>query len=423
MTTAHNATRIALFGFGTVGRATFAILEREQQLNVHMIVVRNKQKYLPNQNDEDVKALFVDDMTLALQRIKDVDVVIEVMGGTTDAWIVVQSAILKGKVVVTANKALMSTYMHELNEMPTGKLYFEAAVAGGIPIVRSLLRDVQCFRAKGFGCDKVQGILNGTSNFILTKMSQDGVSYTQALEEAQQLGYAEVDPSADVLGWDARAKIHLLQRLCFGTTVPPNKIVCEGITRIEPVDFEYARRLDCKIKLVATTEVYEEAVRTYVFPTMVPAASSLGATDGVLNIVTMTHATMGTYAMQGEGAGGKTTAHSVCADVLQALHGPKRSTCFGTTAGYSTQRDFYAGFCLRLTATDEVGIIRDIGNLAANANLQIEAILQNPHTGPTVQFVVVLHPTWYQSALAFADKINVMCQWSTIRPFLTVIMK
>ena len=255
MTTAHNATRIALFGFGTVGRATFAILEREQQLNVHMIVVRNKQKYLPNQNDEDVKALFVDDMTLALQRIKDVDVVIEVMGGTTAAWIVVQSAILKGKVVVTANKALMSTYMHELNEMPTGKLYFEAAVAGGIPIVRSLLRDVQCFRAKGFGCDKVQGILNGTSNFILTKMSQDGVSYTQALEEAQQLGYAEADPSADVLGWDARAKIHLLQRLCFGTTVPPNKIVCEGITRIEPVDFEYARRLGCKIKLVATTEV------------------------------------------------------------------------------------------------------------------------------------------------------------------------
>ena len=358
---------------------------------------------------------------MALQRIKDVDIVIEVMGGTTDAWEVVRSALMKNKIVVTANKALMSTYMRELNEMSTGKLYFEAAVAGGIPIVRSLVRDVQCFRALGFGCDKVQGILNGTSNFILTKMDQEGVSYAQALQEAQQLGYAECDPSADVLGWDARAKIHLLQRLCFGTTVPAESIVCEGIDRIEPIDFEYAKSLGCKIKLVATTAVCDGAVRAYVFPTMVPNDSSLGATDGVLNIVTMDHATMGTYCMQGEGAGGDTTAHSVCADVLQALQGPKRATCFGTVTGHSALPGFHAGFCMRLTATDGVGIIRDIGNLAAKATLQIEAILQNPHTGPTVQFMVVLQPTWYDQAVAFADGIHATCAWSTTRPFLMVM--
>ena len=342
--------------------------------------------------------LFEDDMEKALKRIDEVDGVIEVMGGIDDAWEVVKTALQMKKKVVTANKALVSTYLKELqillkehgNDTRSFNwdcFHFEAAVAGGIPIIRSLLRDVQdVFRQnmKGFTTKKLYAILNGTSNFILTKMEQ-GMSYQEALKMAQSVGYAEADPSADVKGYDARAKIHILEQILFSTNRVADQIVCEGIEDITNIDFEYAFLLNGKIKLVATTVKSSSGVSTWVMPTLVPSFTDLAKTDGVRNIVCVDHPFLGTLSYSGEGAGGYATAHSVVSDIFDlSVVYPLGNLDLEKTS--SVENDFEIPFYLRITVIDCIGIIADIGTLCRELNISVDAVIQKP-MGPSFDFV------------------------------------
>jgi homoserine dehydrogenase len=422
----------ALFGFGTVGRAVFDILDKMGLgSNIKYIVVRDKQKHIDKKIEGIVDTLFEDDMKIALERLKEVDGIIEVMGGTDDAWTVVKTALEMNKKVTTANKALVSTYMNELQvllkEIGNDEdirsfnwdyLHFEAAVAGGIPIIRSLLRDVQdVFRQnmQGFTTKKLYAILNGTSNFILTKMEQ-GMSYVNSLQLAQNVGYAEADPSADVKGYDARAKIHILEQILFSTNRKADAIVCQGIEDITNIDFEYASLLKGKIKLVATTAKNSSGVSTWVMPTLVPSYTDLAKTDGVRNIVCVDHPFLGTLSYSGEGAGGYATAHSVVSDIFDlSIVYPLGSLDPEKTS--SIENDFEIPFYLRITVIDCIGIIADIGTLCSDLNISVDAVIQKP-MGPKFDFVnddltfiVTTNVTPYKTVQLLKGKIEEM-EWN-----------
>lgn len=428
---------VALFGFGTVGRAVFDILDKMGLANdVKYIVVRNKQKYIDKEGI--ANTLFEDNMERAKERIQEVDNVIEVMGGTTDAWEVVKMALKMDKKVITANKALVSTYMSELQELLNtddagirsivwDKFHFEAAVAGGIPIIRSLVRDVQDIyrqNMQGFTTQKLYAILNGTSNFILTKMEQEGMTYGDALRLAQSIGYAEADPSADVKGYDARAKIHILEQILFSTDRKADDIVCEGIENITNVDFEYASLLNSKIKLVATTtKACDNHVSTFVMPTLVPSNKDVAKTDGVRNIVCIEHPFLGTLSYSGPGAGGYATAHSVVSDIFDfsivyPLGNPEYKSF--------VQNDFEIPFYLRITVIDCIGIIADIGSLCKDLNISVDAVIQKPlsssfdFVNDDLTFVVTTNATKYSTIQILKQKIESM-EWNKKAVFVMAL--
>jgi len=434
-------TSIALFGCGTVGMAVCDIISREMVeedgplsgCSVDMIVVRDKTKYLQDGAKNILKDLFVDDMQEALKRIPSVDVVVEMIGGTTTAWDIVQTGLVFDKIVITANKALLSKYtkeLEELNRTTKATLAFEASVGGGIPIIKSLLRDIQWCTANAYGVRQISGILNGTSNYILTQMEENKLPYETAVKMAQDRGYAEADPSADVLGWDARCKIQILQRLAFGVTVDPENIVCEGITDIQEVDFEYGKAMDCKVKLVATTVGNKNGVRAWVLPTMVPMIDPIASTNGVKNIVSIYHETMGPISMSGFGAGGDTTAHSVVSDLYNCLKCKNTSSVWFGSARHC-RKDYVADiqlrFYIRLTVSDKVGIITDIGRVCETLSVSIDAVLQNPvgkdydFTKDLLQFVVVTNETSYQKIKELKERL-VNCEWCKGDPFLMALL-
>ena len=428
--------KIALFGFGTVGKAVHNIFLRElKQLNatLEMIVVRNKEKHL-DQLETTVRSiiepLFEDDIEAAIQRIPTFDIIIEVIGGTNAAWDIVRTGLQQGKKVITANKALLAHYMKDLemlNRVSDGMLFYEASVAGGIPIIKSLTRDLQWGTSDAFGVTRISGILNGTSNYILTEMERRDITYQVALVEAQQKGYAESVPSADVEGWDARAKVQILQRMAYGTS--NGDIICEGITEVEPIDFKYARLLGGKIKLVATTIANNEGVRSWVLPTVVSKDTSIATTNGVQNIVTVHHATLGPVSMVGFGAGGDPTAHSVVSDVRQALLHSSPTLWFGSSQ-YRLKDSVAAmnlPFYIRLTVRDQVGIIADVGRVCEELKISIDAVLQLPvpsgfdYMDNELQFVVTLNETPYEMVMMLRN-ILTLREWNLRPPFVMGIM-
>jgi homoserine dehydrogenase len=316
-----------------------------------------------------------------------IDMVVEVMGGTTLARTVVLEALKSGKSVVTANKALIAEHLDEIHNAVKGsssnpKFAFEAAVCGGIPIIETLQ---SCYA--GDVVHEVMGIANGTTNYMLGKMEM-GADYNEVLKEAQDLGYAEADPTADVEGHDVRAKIAILAKLAFGTTVPVDSIPCMGITGITPVDFEYAKLMGCTIKLVGTAGrlsqygEHDGALSVYVSPKVVPNDHLLASARGAGNAIVVNSANLGTASYTGPGAGRFPTANSVVADICRvaATHGASSivSDPFPLSSNIALDNDYSSAFFLRISFQDGLGIIRTIGELAERHGVSINSILQNP---------------------------------------------
>ena len=436
---------IALFGFGTVGFSIYEILERELGNSIHanlgVIVVRNKQKYIQNMIEDSVpddtvkyfETIIQDDFDAVLQAISSFDVIIEVMGGIEHAWDVVRKSLSEDKIVITANKALLSTYMTELdhlNKNCNGKLYYEASVAGGIPVIKSLFRDIQWTTAEAFSVSNVSGILNGTCNYILTEMEKRKITYDEALVEAKDKGYAEADSSADVLGLDTRAKIHILQRITYGAQVYANDIVCEGITKIEPIDFVYASQMHRKIKLIGSTFSNASGVRAWVMPSVVSTKNPIANTDNVKNIVSINHETMGSIAFSGNGAGGETTAHSVLSDLHNAMQNNQDHQQWFGTASYANKNmvaPIVLPFYVRLNVRDKVGIIADVGQICEDLQISIDAILQNPlpknfdYINDELQFVLVTNLCSYDT-IQQLKTIIILREWCLRDPFIMAVV-
>ena len=317
---------------------------------------------------------------------ESIELVVEVMGGTTEAKHVVLQALASGKSVVTANKALIAEHMHEIENAikanPGSHFAYEASVCGGIPIIQTLQT---CY--SGDVIHQVMGILNGTTNYMIGKMEQ-GADFDGALMEAQDLGFAEADPTADVEGYDVRAKIAILAKLAFGVTVSPveeSTIPCTGISELEPIDFEYAKLLKCKIKLLGTAgrmsrfAQYDGALSVYVSPVMVPNTHLLASARGSGNCVAINSANMGMCSFTGPGAGRFPTANSVVADIVRIANNTPGSTdAFPLQSKIDVDCDYTAAFYVRIPFMDSIGIIRKVGELAEGSDVSIHSILQNP---------------------------------------------
>ena len=356
------------------------------------ICVRDANKPRDFQIDTSITQIVTD--VSSILNDDSIDLVVEVAGGTTFAKDAVFTALKGGKSVVTANKALIAEYLEDIvalvdqvnadrSKEKAVKFGYEASVCGGIPIIHTLQSAY-----KGDIINEVSGICNGTTNYMLGKM-EEGADYDEVLKEAQDLGFAEADPTADVEGHDVRAKIAILAKLAFGITVPIDTIPCMGITDISVVDFAYAKSMGCTIKLVGTAVRQSEfgehdgALSVYVSPKLVPLNHLLASATGCGNAVAVDSSNLGTASFTGPGAGRYATANSVVADAMRVVNGTCPSSPFpmiSSSSSIDIDNDFVSAFYIRISFQDGLGIIRSVGDLAETQGVSIHSILQQPIT-------------------------------------------
>lgn len=307
-----------------------------------------------------------------------IDMVVEVMGGTTDAKDIVYKSLKAGKDVVTANKALIAAHLPEIEALLTNEVEFryEAAVCGGIPIIRSLQSDFV-----GDEISMLSGIINGCTNFMLTAMDRDGKSYDEALAEASDLGYAEADPTLDVGGFDARSKLRILMRLAFGVEVAEDEIACRGITELTKLDFEYAKMMGGTIKLVGVATTMEDRkVAAFVSPCYVTSTDSLASVNGATNAVEVKSRNLQSSTYIGQGAGRYPTANSCVNDIIAIAKGDKTPLPFNPPDDLRFVNNYDSVFYIRISYRDGLGITRQCGEICEKHKVSIHSILQNPVT-------------------------------------------
>ena len=387
-TEAHvpRAMRIALFGFGTVGSSVARILVESgpQGLELTHIfnrsVARKRVDWVPSSVEwtEDADAVLA----------SDVEVIVELAGGLDPAASWVRRALEAGKSVVTANKKLIAFRGVELERLAAdrgGHLKYGAAVAGGIPVIPGIEQGLA-----GDRIARIEGILNGTCNFILSKMDE-GAEYASVLAEAQAKGYAETDPTEDVCGFDARAKLAILMRLALRVMIDPEEIVPQPITALTAVDFSYARDLGCTIRQIARAEQADGRVAATVGPMLVDLKSPLAWSRDTENMVILTGRYGGDVVFSGHGAGGHPTAVAVVSDLLALAHGSRRVEIPSVPA--CVGGEFEVPHYIRFLVTDRPGIVAEITGALAEERINIRAIVQKPgypHTA--LPFVVTVEP-------------------------------
>ena len=386
--------RVGLAGLGTVGSAVVAMLARSREQLAERAgraieLAAYASKDPPKEKDIDLtKARKVDD-PVALATDSGIDVFVELMGGEGDpAKRAVEAALGAGRPVVTANKALIARHgnaLAKLAEQKGASFAFEASVGGGIPVVKTLREGLG-----GARISRVYGILNGTCNYILTKMQREHRSFADCLKDAQRLGYAEADPTFDVGGFDTAHKIAILTSLAFGVEIDADAVHVEGIETITLADLQAADDLGYKVKLLGVASRTDAGIEQRVHPTMVPKGSTIGGVDGVLNAVAIDSDMMG-LTLVGPGAGGAATSSAVVADLVDLASG-RLSPPLGRPAGRLTKskqapiQRHEGGYYIRLAALDRPGTMAAISKAMAAENISLESIVQRhenarPHGG------------------------------------------
>jgi homoserine dehydrogenase len=378
--------RIALFGFGTVASSVARILVEQKPQGLELTHVysrslaRRRVDWVPS------SVTWTDDADAVLA--SDVDVVVELAGGLDPAGGWVRRALGAGKSVVTANKKLIAYQGVELERLAGAKgghLKYGAAVAGGIPVIPGLEQGLA-----GDRIERIEGILNGTCNFILSKM-EEGAEYATVLAAAQAKGFAEADPTEDVGGFDARAKLAILMRLAMRVEVDPEEIVPRPITTVSAVDFSYARDLGCTIRQVARGEWTLGQVAATVGPMLVDLHSPLAFSRGTENMVIFTGHYGGDVVFSGHGAGGHPTAVAVVSDLLALAHGSRRVEIPSAPARVSGE--FEVPHYIRFLVKDRPGIVAAITAALAEEKINIRAIVQKPgYPHDALPFVVTVEP-------------------------------
>lgn len=373
---------IAILGVGTVGEAVAKILLQNKKLIaarcgeeiVPVIgVVRNLSK------KRDVAIPLTDDIDSVIKR-DDIDVFVELMGGVEEPFRVVSQILERKKAVVTANKALLAYHRYALQNLAQNTPFgFEASVAGGIPIIRALREGLSANHILS-----INGILNGTSNYILTSMMSKGSNFADALKKAQELGYAEADPTFDVGGFDAAHKLLILASIAYGVHGNPEDILIEGIEGITPEDIFFANDFEYVIKLLAIAKKTGEKVELRVHPALVPKDKMIAKTDGVTNAVSVVGDAVGETMFYGPGAGGPATASSVISDLIDIARDGK-SPMLGYKAPFELNvlelldpSEIRTKYYFRLRVEDKVGVLAKITNLMSENNLSIDSLLQKP---------------------------------------------
>ena len=383
--------KVAIIGFGTVGRAVAGLLlAREEEHTLQLTHICNRRVALKIADWIPAGVMWTEDVDEVLA--SDVDVIVELLGGLEPAHDLVRRALQAGKSVVTANKQLMAHFGSELLELASDNeqyLGFEACVAAGVPVI-SGLRD----GLAGDRLTKVCGILNGTCNYVLTKIEQQRTSFADALREAQQAGFAEADPTDDIDGLDAAAKLVILARAGLNIELRPQQVTCRSIKDVAFVDFEYAQELGCTIRQVSTVEMQQGRAYAVVEPALVPTGSSLAGVTGRQNLVVSRGEFGGETVFAGHGAGGNPTAVAVLSDLFRAL---RHRSCGLATArhpvanSYDVTRDLETRHHVRFVVRDKPGIIAAIAGVFSRHHINVDAVLQKPgYSKSELPFVITL---------------------------------
>jgi homoserine dehydrogenase len=374
-TAAAKTCKVALIGFGTVGSSVARLLcSRNGELPFLLTHVQNRavERKKVDWVADDVQ--WTEDFDTLLD--SDADVVVELIGGLAPAYEWVKKALESGKSVVTANKQLIAHHGAELlalardNDLHLG---FGACVAGGVPVIAALQDGLS-----GDRLHKVRGILNGTCNYILTRIEQSGSSFADALVEAQKAGFAEADPTDDIEGYDARAKLVILSRVGLNADVRPDEVACRSISGVQQIDFDYAHQLGCTIRQISRAEVHGERLFASVEPALVPQEEPLARVAGSQNLLVSTGVFGGETVFAGFGAGGNPTAVAVVSDLLHIARHKPRENDGAAPARYKVNSDFETPHYVRFVIQDKPGIIAAIAGVLSRNGINIDSVLQKP---------------------------------------------
>jgi homoserine dehydrogenase len=390
---------IGLLGCGTVGGALVDLLDARRatitartgvELRIGAIAVRDTAKHQDRLADP---SLLTTD-TAAVVADPEVDIVVELIGGTDPALTLVRTALENGKPVITGNKELLAAHGPELYAVAAEHgvdLLFEAAVAGGIPLIRPLRESLV-----GEDISRVMGIINGTTNYILTKMSQEGADYADALADAQALGYAEADPTADVEGYDAGAKAAIIASIVFGVDVRSSDVQHEGISSITAADIDTAKRLGYVIKALAVIERADGEVAVRVHPAMVPTGHPLANVNDSFNAVFVEGATVGDLMFYGRGAGGGPTASAVLGDLVDAAvnvaNGAAARLSITEKATLRSVDELSSQYYLTMVVSDEPGVLAQVATVFGTHGVSIQ-VMEQSGTGGDAELCLILHET------------------------------
>ena len=414
---------IGLLGIGTVGSGTFAVLKRNQQEITRRAGREIVIKIIADRDIDKARSIVGDDSTLITSDANevvihpDVDIVVELIGGYSAAKELTLKAIENGKHVVTANKAMLASHGTEIfaaAERQGVMVAFEAAVAGGIPIIKALREGLTA------NCiEWIAGIINGTGNFILSEMRSKGLSFDAVLEQAQKLGYAEADPTFDIEGIDAAHKISIMASIAFGVSIQFDKVYTEGITKLTGEDISYAEELGYRIKLLGITKKTSKGIELRVHPTLIPSRRLIANVEGVMNAVVVKGDAVGPTLYYGPGAGAEPTASAVVADLVDVtrMHtaDPKqRVPHLGVQPNLLLDipilpmEEVETSYYLRLQALDRPGVLADITCILAELEISIDAMVQKEpkKNEEQVDIIVLTHLSVEKNINAAIAKIE-----------------
>lgn len=416
------ALRVGIAGLGTVGASVVRVLtekadELARQCGRPIKVVAVSARDRSRDRGIDVSGARWFDDPVELAKADGIDVVVELVGGAEGAArACVKAGLEAGRHVVTANKALLARHGLTLAELAEKKgvlLNYEAAVAGGIPVIKTMRESMA-----GNTVSRVFGILNGTCNYMLTRMEAEGLSFEACLADAQRLGYAEADPTADVEGYDTAHKLAILTSLAFGTKIAPDDIYIEGISNISQADIRAAAELGYRIKLLGVAQRTESGIEQRVHPTMVPTASVIAQVHGVTNAVAIETDILGELLLSGPGAGGNATASAVIgdiADIAKSSPGFQHGPVFGrpvkelAPCRKAKMRAHAGGYFIRLTVHDRIGVIAAIAKRMADNEISLESIVQHATDKDTADrktVILVTHETTEAAVRKAVDGIT-----------------
>ena len=373
--------KIGILGVGTVGESVAKILEAnadiiEARAGKKIVVKSGVVRNLDKTRDVNIP---LNDNPLSVIDDPEIDIVVELMGGVEEPYALVKRALENGKAVVTANKALLAYHRYELQEIAGDiPLMYEASTAGGIPVIGALRTGLAANHI-----DAIQGIMNGTCNYMLTKMINEGAQYDEILKEAQELGYAEADPTFDVGGFDAAHKLLILASIAYGIDAKPEDILIEGIEKITQTDVAFAREFGYEIKLLGIAKKVDDGVELRVHATMIPSESMIAKVDGVMNAVTVVGDRVGETMYYGPGAGGDATASAVIADIVDIVRGnqgPMLGYKKGLESGLKLlpKEQIVTQYYVRIEVDDKSGVLAAITSTLGEFGISIESMLQKP---------------------------------------------
>lgn len=387
--------KVGIIGVGTVGASVANILRDNKDIitaraGIEIEPVLGVVSNLNKQRDVSIK--LTDNIDDVLND-DSIDIVVELMGGIEKPYEVVKRALEKGKAVVTANKALLAYHRYELQEIAGDTAFeYEAAVAGGIPIINALRDGLTANHIQS-----IRGIMNGTCNYMLTKMINEGIDYDTILKESQELGYAESDPTFDVGGFDAAHKLLILGSIAYGIDAKPEDILIEGIQNISAEDIDFANEFNYSIKLLTIAKKIANEIELRVHPVLIPNTEMIAKVDGVMNGVSVIGDKVGETMYYGPGAGGDATASAVIANIVDIARRGKGSPMLGFESSHGedlklmSKDDIQTKYYLRLRVEDKAGVLAKVANILSIKNISIEKMIQKPLNSTHAHILLSTH--------------------------------